>query len=106
MCLALGSLAPGLAVPVWLCAAQVAPAPSQPKRSTAITDPVGKAGYCFPWCNQFADLVQQEKKKLKMTDFLYPRPQLVRKHWQSLNGAWKFSFDPDKHYNFPLDANE
>ena len=23
----------------------------------------------------------------------YPRPQLVREHWQSLNGQWNFSFD-------------
>ena len=41
-----------------------------------------------------------------MADFLYPRPQLVRKHWQSLNGAWKFSFDNDKKYRFPLDSTQ
>ena len=41
-----------------------------------------------------------------MADFLYPRPQLVRKQWQSLNGAWKFSFDNDKNYKFPLNPHE
>lgn len=25
----------------------------------------------------------------------YPRPQLVRENWQSLNGPWQFSFDDD-----------
>ena len=26
----------------------------------------------------------------------YPRPQLVRQHWQSLDGTWQFSFDEGK----------
>lgn len=25
----------------------------------------------------------------------YPRPQLVRRHWQNLNGEWQFAFDDD-----------
>jgi beta-galactosidase/beta-glucuronidase len=25
----------------------------------------------------------------------YPRPQLQRRHWHSLNGSWEFAFDPD-----------
>ena len=25
----------------------------------------------------------------------YPRPQLQRKDWQSLNGPWEFALDPD-----------
>ena len=25
----------------------------------------------------------------------YPRPQLRRRHWQSLNGRWEFALDPD-----------
>ena len=28
-----------------------------------------------------------------MDDTAYPRPQLVREQWQSLNGHWKFTFD-------------
>lgn len=28
-----------------------------------------------------------------MSQFAYPRPQLVRQHWVSLNGAWKFMYD-------------
>ena len=31
-----------------------------------------------------------------MHDFAYPRPQLVRDNWMSLNGPWQFAFD-DKH---------
>lgn len=26
----------------------------------------------------------------------YPRPQLVRKNWQNLNGTWEFAFDDDQ----------
>ncbi|HEU4708233.1 MAG TPA: glycoside hydrolase family 2 TIM barrel-domain containing protein [Methylophilaceae bacterium] len=33
----------------------------------------------------------------------YPRPQLVRKHWQSLNGAWKFRFDNELKYRHPTE---
>ena len=36
-----------------------------------------------------------------MTRFSYPRPQLVREHWQSLNGLWKFTFDDERHFNVP-----
>jgi beta-galactosidase/beta-glucuronidase len=39
-----------------------------------------------------------------MADFLYPRPQLVRDDWQSLNGPWKFTFDDEKQYKFPGDS--
>ena len=28
-----------------------------------------------------------------MPQFAYPRPQLVRPQWTSLNGRWKFTFD-------------
>jgi beta-galactosidase/beta-glucuronidase len=35
-----------------------------------------------------------------MTDsaFAYPRPQLVRESWMSLNGKWKFTFDDDNQF--------
>jgi beta-galactosidase/beta-glucuronidase len=38
-----------------------------------------------------------------MAETAYPRPQLVREHWQSLNGQWKFTFDNDKQYRHPSD---
>jgi len=36
-----------------------------------------------------------------MADFPYPRPQLVRPSWQSLNGTWRFAFDDARQYTFP-----
>ncbi|MES2534591.1 MAG: glycoside hydrolase family 2 TIM barrel-domain containing protein [Pseudomonadota bacterium] len=41
-----------------------------------------------------------------MVDTDYPRPQLVREHWQSLNGLWRFTFDNDRKYTHPSDAIE
>lgn len=38
-----------------------------------------------------------------MADYAYPRPQLVREHWQTLNGQWKFTFDNDRKYTHPAD---
>jgi len=38
-----------------------------------------------------------------MPEYAYPRPQLVREHWQSLNGLWKFCFDNEKKYRRPSD---
>ncbi len=41
-----------------------------------------------------------------MSEFAYPRPQLVRQHWQSLNGAWRFAFDDERRYKLPADPIE
>src|ERR1700712_1261237 len=41
-----------------------------------------------------------------MSDFAYPRPQLVRDQWQSLNGPWRFAFDDDHSFTFPVDPIE
>jgi beta-galactosidase/beta-glucuronidase len=41
-----------------------------------------------------------------MAETAYPRPQLVRDHWQSLNGQWKFIFDDDRQYRHPTDPIE
>jgi len=41
-----------------------------------------------------------------MTQHMYPRPQLVRDHWQSLNGPWQFAFDDARRYNGPGDPIE
>jgi beta-galactosidase/beta-glucuronidase len=38
-----------------------------------------------------------------MAETAYPRPQLVREHWLSLNGQWKFTFDNEKRYKHPSD---
>ena len=34
-------------------------------------------------------------------DFGYPRPQLERKEWTSLNGSWKFLFDDKRQFKHP-----
>jgi beta-galactosidase/beta-glucuronidase len=34
----------------------------------------------------------------------YPRPQLRRQSWISLNGAWQFAFDPDGVWHSPSDV--
>lgn len=36
-----------------------------------------------------------------MSQFDYPRPQLVRDHWMSLNGPWQFMFDDDHRCKMP-----
>ncbi|MGZ8288527.1 MAG: glycoside hydrolase family 2 protein [Telluria sp.] len=36
-----------------------------------------------------------------MSDFEYPRPQLVRDSWMSLNGRWKFMFDDARRHSMP-----
>jgi hypothetical protein len=36
-----------------------------------------------------------------MSDFAYPRPQLVRTQWISLNGRWRFAFDDARRYQGP-----
>ncbi|CDG84841.1 glycoside hydrolase family 2 protein [Janthinobacterium agaricidamnosum] len=36
-----------------------------------------------------------------MPDFAYPRPQLVREQWLSLNGRWDFAFDDGAYVSVP-----
>lgn len=38
-----------------------------------------------------------------MSDSLYPRPQLVRDNWTSLNGQWDFAFDDELRFHQPSD---
>ena len=38
--------------------------------------------------------------------FAYPRPQLVRENWLSLNGIWKFSFDDENQFSDPSYSTE
>ena len=38
-----------------------------------------------------------------VSDFAYPRPQLVRDNWLSLNGRWRFAFDQERHFEDPND---
>ena len=35
--------------------------------------------------------------------FAYPRPQLVREEWMSLNGPWRFTFDNERRFEDPSD---
>jgi beta-galactosidase/beta-glucuronidase len=39
-----------------------------------------------------------------MTRHGYPRPQLERKEWRSLNGEWEFAIDPESLYGHPNDV--
>jgi beta-galactosidase/beta-glucuronidase len=39
-----------------------------------------------------------------MKDPSYPRPQLQREAWLSLNGLWRFAFDDDLRYRIPGDV--
>jgi beta-galactosidase/beta-glucuronidase len=36
-----------------------------------------------------------------MNQFEYPRPQLVRDHWMSLNGPWQFMYDDERRCEMP-----
>ncbi len=36
--------------------------------------------------------------------FAYPRPQLVRSNWQSLDGRWRFRFDNERRFKQPADV--
>jgi beta-galactosidase/beta-glucuronidase len=38
-----------------------------------------------------------------MAEPAYPRPQMVREHWLSLNGRWEFAFDDDYRFGKPSD---
>jgi hypothetical protein len=38
-----------------------------------------------------------------MVQFAYPRPQLERPRWTSLNGRWNFAFDNERRYGRPSD---
>jgi beta-galactosidase/beta-glucuronidase len=39
-----------------------------------------------------------------MDQFDYPRPQLVRERWTSLNGEWQFTFDDARRHTSPHEA--
>ena len=41
-----------------------------------------------------------------MTTASYPRPQLWRAHWQSLDGEWRFTFDDELRLEHPRDVRE
>src|SRR3569832_2376198 len=38
-----------------------------------------------------------------MNRYGYPRPQMVREQWQSLNGEWEFEFDDAQQFSLPAD---
>ena len=38
--------------------------------------------------------------------FAYPRPQLRRPQWTSLNGIWRFRFDDVREFSLPSDITE
>ncbi|NJK49648.1 glycoside hydrolase family 2 [Candidatus Gracilibacteria bacterium] len=56
-------------------------------------------------------LLELENYNFKKTtranaDTAYPRPQLQRSHWQSLNGLWKFAFDDEGKCVQPSDLTQ
>jgi beta-galactosidase/beta-glucuronidase len=40
-----------------------------------------------------------------MVEFGYPRPQLERANWMSLNGPWRFTYDDERRYFRPADID-
>lgn len=44
-------------------------------------------------------------KPIRLLDMAYPRPQLQRSHWLSLNGQWKFTFDDGGKFSQPSDVD-
>ncbi len=38
--------------------------------------------------------------------FAYPRPQLERAHWLSLDGPWRFRFDRERRFHHPSDVTD
>jgi beta-galactosidase/beta-glucuronidase len=38
-----------------------------------------------------------------VSEHMYPRPQLVRENWVSLNGVWEFAFDDELRWETPSD---
>ena len=44
---------------------------------------------------------QAENSLAAPGEFAYPRPQMVRENWQSLNGTWRFTFDNERRYRVP-----
>lgn len=47
-----------------------------------------------------------EQKIFGLRDTTYPRPQLQRSHWQSLNGQWKFAYDDQGRCAQPRDLSQ
>ena len=47
--------------------------------------------------------ISQQKLTAAMSEASYPRPQLVREHWQCLNGTWRFAFDAERAFAHPSD---
>jgi hypothetical protein len=41
-----------------------------------------------------------------MQDLSYPRPQLRRDSWRSLDGPWRFAFDDDMAWRIPADVTQ
>ena len=40
-----------------------------------------------------------------MLDAVYPRPQLQREAWQSLDGPWRFCYDDERRFIRPADVD-
>src|SRR4026209_2644188 len=49
-------------------------------------------------------LVQLDSNNLDHVGRGYPRPQLRREHWYSLNGEWEFAIDANGAWQVPADV--
>lgn len=47
--------------------------------------------------------LSETKAIIPQLDSAYPRPQLQRDNWLSLNGSWKFAYDDEGKYTSPID---
>ncbi|GAB1540524.1 glycoside hydrolase family 2 TIM barrel-domain containing protein [Scytonema sp. NUACC21] len=62
------------------------------------------------------DVLESENREVKLSCYAdmrfgtmntaYPRPQLQRSHWQSLNGMWRFAFDDEGKCTDPGDVSQ
>lgn len=72
------------------------------KSDISETDTGNDAGVVGTVIRDVSDVdVTQSTATDPVTAFAYPRPQLVRDQWLSLNGRWRFTFDPNACYNHP-----
>jgi beta-galactosidase/beta-glucuronidase len=46
---------------------------------------------------------REKIRALTTENAAYPRPLLVRRHWISLDGKWRFSYDDERRYRHPAD---
>ena len=51
-------------------------------------------------------LASTNKTEGDLLDFAYPRPQLQRSDWISLNGTWRFRYDDERRFSQPGEIHD